>query len=127
MSSADTGSGATDQASLISAGRVNGTSVYGRSGERLGSVHDLIIDKVTGRVAYAIMSFGGFLGMGEHYHPLPWESLSYDTALGGYAVDVTREQLEGAPSHRHDETPWVDPAYERLITEYYTAGGTRGI
>ncbi|MEZ5739151.1 MAG: PRC-barrel domain-containing protein [Burkholderiaceae bacterium] len=82
--------------SLISANRVTGTNVYNRAGEKLGSVEDVIIDKVGGRSVYAMMSFGGFLGMGEDYHPLPWQTLQYDTDKGGYVVDLAKEQLEGA-------------------------------
>ena len=112
---------------LIASGKVEGTAVYNRAGERLGSVHNLMIDKVSGQVAYAVMSFGGFLGIGERYHPLPWKALDYDPKLGGYVVDVTREQLEGAPSHGRDEAPWGDPAYGRRVSDHYGVpyGGTR--
>src|SRR5690348_13077771 len=84
---------------MISSEKVDGTSVYNRNGDSLGTVHHLMIDKYTGQVAYAVMSFGGFLGMGESYHPLPWKSLTYDTRLGGYVVDMDRNRLEGAPSY----------------------------
>jgi hypothetical protein len=104
---------------LIASDKVEGTAVYNRAGERLGSVHNVMIDKYSGQVAYAVMSFGGFLGIGERYHPLPWRALTYDTGLGGYVVDVTREQLEGAPSHGRDEAPWGDPAYGRRVSDYY--------
>ena len=65
-----------------------------------------MIDKFSGQVAYAVMSFGGFLGIGERHHPLPWGALTYDTKLGGYVVDLGRERLEGAPSYGRDEAPW---------------------
>ena len=107
---------------LIASDKVEGTAVYNRAGERLGSVHNVMIDKYSGQVAYAVMSFGGFLGIGERYHPLPWRALTYDTGLGGYVVDVTREQLEGAPSHGRDEAPWGDPAYGRGVSGYYGYG-----
>ena len=112
---------------LIASDKVEGTAVYNRAGERLGSVHNVMIDKFSGKVAYAVMSFGGFLGIGERHHPLPWRALTYDTKLGGYVVDVTREQLEGAPSHGRDEAPWGDPAYGRGVSDYYGVpyGGTR--
>src|ERR671910_130233 len=96
---------------LIASDKVEGTAVYNRAGERLGSVHNVMIDKYSGQVAYAAMSFGGFLGIGERYHPLPWRALTYDTGLGGYVVDLGREQLEGAPTLGRDEAPWGDPAY----------------
>ena len=91
--------------SLISAGRVQGTNVYNTSGDPLGEINDVMIDKRSGRIAYAVMSFGGFLGMGERYHPLPWGSLKYDTAQGGYVVGVTKEQLEKAPTVGRNEAP----------------------
>ncbi|MDD7972792.1 PRC-barrel domain-containing protein [Roseinatronobacter alkalisoli] len=73
----------------------------------------------SGRVSYAVMSFGGFLGIGERYHPLPWDTLDYDTALGGYVVNIPREQLEGGPSFARDEDPWVDPEYDRRVHGHY--------
>ena len=112
---------------LIASDKVEGTAVYNRAGDRLGSVHTVMIDKFSGQVSYAVMSFGGFLGIGERYHPLPWGALTYDTRLGGYVVDLGREQLEGAPSHGRDEAPWGDPAYGRGVSDYYGVpyGGTR--
>ena len=79
--------------------RVEGTAVYNRQGERLGTVHNFMVDKSTGQVAYAVMSFGGFLGMGESYHPLPWRVLNYDTRQGGFVIDLDRSRLEEAPSY----------------------------
>ncbi len=110
---------------LISSDKVEGTAVYNRAGDRLGSVYTVMIDKVSGQVAYAVMSFGGFLGIAERYHPLPWKALTYDTGLGGYVVDVTREQLAAAPSYARDEAPWGDLAYGRGVSDHYglPAGG----
>jgi sporulation protein YlmC with PRC-barrel domain len=105
---------------LIAASQVNGTSVYNRSGEKLGSIYDVMLDKRTGETEYAIMSFGGFLGIGDTYHPLPWHVLTYDTAQGGYVVDIDRRRLEGAPSYRANEQAlWDDPAYGRRVSDYY--------
>jgi sporulation protein YlmC with PRC-barrel domain len=104
----------------IRASRVKGTDVYNPSGDHLGHIDDIILTKREGRAAYAIMSFGGFLGLGEQYHPLPWDSLNYDPSRGGYVVDVSREQLEGAPSYApQDEPDWNDPEYARRIRGYY--------
>ncbi len=69
---------------LIAASKVNGTAVYNGDGEHLGSVYDILLDKRSGHADYAILSFGGFLGIGDRYHPLPWSQLRYDTQLGGY-------------------------------------------
>ena len=105
---------------LIAASKVNGTSVYDRAGEKLGNVYDVMIDKRTGKTDYAIMNFGGFLGIGEQYHPLPWQSLTYDERYGGYVVDVDRSRLEGAPTYSMtDQDMWRDPAYGRRIDDYY--------
>ena len=106
--------------SLIAASKVNGTTVYNTVGEKLGSVYDVMIDKRSGNAAYAIMSFGGFLGIGDSYHPLPWRSLTYDDRQGGYVVNIDRSRLEGAPSYRSsDAVPWDDPAYGRRVDDYY--------
>ena len=86
---------ADETSSLISSDKVEGTSVYDRRGEKLGSIHSVMIDKISGKVAYAVMSFGGFLGIGDRYHPLPWHVLTYDTGQGGYVVDLDRSKLEG--------------------------------
>ena len=103
--------------SLISAGKVQGTNVYNTDGNSLGEVYDVMIDKVSGKVAYAIMSFGGFLGVGERYHPLPWNNLKYDTRQGGYVVGLTLQQLEGAPTFARTDTPaWGDRAMKRAFT-----------
>jgi len=106
---------------LISSEKVDGTAVYDRRGERLGTVHHLMIDKYTGQVSYAVMSFGGFLGMGESYHPLPWKVLTYDTRLGGYVVDhLDRNRLEGAPSYTSRDVPnWDDRSYTGRIDRYW--------
>ena len=105
---------------LISSEKVDGTAVYNRNGDRLGTVHHLMIDKFIGQVEYAVMSFGGFLGIGESYHPLPWHSLSYDTGMGGYVVDVDRSRLEQAPRYTASSQPdWSDRTYRARIDEYW--------
>ncbi|MBR0652095.1 PRC-barrel domain containing protein [Roseomonas terrae] len=104
---------------LISSDKVEGTSVYGADREKIGSIYTLMLDKRSGSVSYAVVSFGGFLGIGDDYYPLPWKSLSYDVDLGGYVTSVTRDQLEKAPRYRADETPWDRPDYGRGISEYY--------
>ena len=88
--------------SLISAGKVQGTDVYNTGGEKLGDIYDVMLDKRSGRIAYAIMSFGGILGIGKQYHPLPWQTLKYDTRQGGYVVGLTKEALEGGPAFGTD-------------------------
>src|SRR3954449_8705312 len=109
-------SAATDETDkLIASNKVEGTAVYNRKGERLGTVENFMVGRRSGQVAYAVLSFGGFLGVGESHHPLPWNALTYDTNQGGYVVDLDRDQLSTAPGHRADEDPFSDPAYERRI------------
>lgn len=88
-----------ETASLISSDKVEATAVYDARGNSLGSIHSVMIGKVDGRVAYAVLSFGGFLGIGTDYYPVPWKQLRYDTTLEGYVIGLTREQLQGAPSY----------------------------
>ena len=95
-----TASGHTD---AIRASRVIGTTVYNTAGEKLGSVDDLMIDKVSGQIRYAVLEFGGFLGMGTDRYPLPWNMLKYDTSKVGYVVPFTKEQLKAAPAYDIEE------------------------
>ncbi len=105
---------------LIAASKVSGTTVYDTAGEKLGSVYDIMLDKATGKTEYAILSFGGFLGFGDSYHPLPWNTLTYDEAKGGYVVNIDKSRLQGAPAYAANERGlWDDPAYGRQIDEYY--------
>jgi PRC-barrel domain len=114
---------AQETGNLIASDKVQGTNVYNAAGDNLGSIHDIIIDKPSGQVAYAIMSFGGFLGIGNQYHPLPWSVLKYDTGKGGYVVNLDKRQLEGAPAYNVDEEPnWGDRTYETKIDDYYGVG-----
>ncbi|HLH48659.1 MAG TPA: PRC-barrel domain-containing protein [Roseiarcus sp.] len=105
---------------LIAADKVQGTTVYNTAGENLGSIQDVMIDKKSGNVAYAIMSFGGFLGIGNKYHPLPWSMLKYDTSKGGYVVNLSRSVLEKAPNYAAGNPPaWGNREYETSIHDYY--------
>ena len=104
---------------LISSDKVDGTAVYNTKGEKIGHISHLMIGKLSGRVEYAVMSFGGFLGMGESYHPLPWEVLDYDTDKDGYVVDVSKEQLEKAPSYSEGQRPDYDRNYGENVYTYY--------
>jgi hypothetical protein len=93
---------------LIASDRVEGTKVYDPSGEHIGSIERILVEKRSGKVSYAVLSFGGFLGMGHDHYPLPWSKLNYDEDLGGYRVDVTKQQLEGAPKYdREDDDYWT--------------------
>src|SRR5829696_7233345 len=89
-----------------------------RARPRTGN-NNFMVGKRSGRVAYAVMSFGGWLGMGESYHPLPWDTLRYDTDLGGYVVSLDRDRLRGAPSHRADQDTSSDASYWRRVKDYW--------
>jgi sporulation protein YlmC with PRC-barrel domain len=104
---------------LIASNKVEGTAVYDREGNKLGSVYNFMVDKRSGQAEYAVLSFGGFLGIGDEYHPLPWDQLTYDTDQGGYVVNLTREQLEGGPRYRSGEEPAFDRAYGQEVYGYY--------
>jgi sporulation protein YlmC with PRC-barrel domain len=107
---------------LIESDRVEGTAVYDPRGNDIGSIKRLMIDKMTGKVAYAVMSFGGFLGLGEEEHAIPWEKLDYDPALGGFQMDITEEQLRSAPSfYRERDYDWSDRNRERELHDYWRA------
>jgi sporulation protein YlmC with PRC-barrel domain len=119
---AGAGGVATDETDrLISSTKVEGTKVYDRRGERLGTISSFMVDKYSGQVAYAVLSSGGFLGLGpKSCHPLPWRVLSYDTGQGGYVVDLDKDTLAGAPGYAVGESPdWSDPSYGKGIDTYY--------
>ncbi|MCE2563693.1 PRC-barrel domain-containing protein [Komagataeibacter sp. FNDCF1] len=112
--------GLGDKHDLISSDQVEGTAVYSPAGEKLGTVRYFMVDKITGEVAYVVMSFGGFMGMGNSYHPLPWKSLNYDRNRGGYVVALTHEQLEAAPAYTENTSPdWSNSTYGSQIDTYY--------
>ena len=104
---------------LIASNKVEGTAVYGRDGHRLGSIYNFMVDKISGRVEYAVMTYGGFLGMGTRYYPLPWRTLSYDTRAGGYRIELTERDLQSAPSFDRDSEPRFDRAYGERVHDYY--------
>jgi hypothetical protein len=108
-----------ETSSLISSARVEGTAVYDRDGERLGTIRHFMVGKEDGRVRFAVLSFGGLFGMGKSYHPLPWNALSYDTARGGYVVAIGRDQLETGPAYQDDSEPDYDEVYGKRISDYY--------
>lgn len=104
---------------LIASDKVEGTPVYNPDGERLGTVLNFMVDKRSGKVAYAVLSFGGFLGLGEDYYPLPWNMLDYDPGKNGYVIDISREALEGAPGFSSGREPVFDRTYGENIYGYY--------
>lgn len=104
---------------VISSEKVEGTTVYNGNGDKLGSIDDLMIDKRTGLVRYAVLEFGGFLGMGTDRYPLPWSMLKYDTNLDGYIVPVRKDQLEDAPRYESGTPPNYDDVYGQKVYDHY--------
>src|SRR5215218_7605852 len=105
---------------LIASDRVEGTAVLNRDGVKIGTIERVMIDKLSGQVAYAVMSFGGILGFGEKHHPVPWEVLNYSEEEGAYVVDLDQGELENAPSYGRGEEPdWSDRGYGERVRTYY--------
>jgi len=112
---------ARETGSLIASDKVEGTAVYGTDQNKIGELERVMIDKLSGKVAYAVVSFGGFLGIGEDYYPMPWSTLKYDPNLGGYRVGVTKSQLENAPKYS-ESTGWNwNRDNDRRVYDYYKA------
>ena len=108
-----------ETATLIGSDKVDGTAVYGADQQKIGSIQRVMIDKISGKVAYAVMSFGGFMGIGEDYYPVPWSQLTYDTSLGGYRTNITKEQLDRAPKYS-ESTGWNwSRENDRRVYDYY--------
>jgi hypothetical protein len=101
----------------ISSEDIHGTTVYGADGSNIGEIDHLIIDKLSGRVAYAVMSFGGFMGLGHSHYPIPWGALTYDKSLGGFRTNVTEQQLKDAPEFSDDS--WQDRDWEVRTHRHY--------
>ena len=109
-----------ETSALIGSDKVEGTNVYRSNGDKIGSIERIMIDKLSGKVAYAVMSFGGFLGIGHEHYPVPWSLLTYNTRLGGYEVNISEQQLKGAPKFsRNDDWDWSDRERNRRISDYY--------
>ena len=113
----------TDQkefGNLIGSDKVEGTAVYGPDESKIGSIERVMIDKLSGKVSYAVLGFGGFLGVGNDHYPLPWQSLKYDTNLGGYRTGITENQLRGAPKYASEtDWNWADAGRTRSLNDYY--------
>ncbi|MDE2403522.1 MAG: PRC-barrel domain-containing protein [Sphingomonadales bacterium] len=111
---------ATDETTrLIASDKVEGTAVYNRSGERLGTIRNFMVEKRSGRVEYAVLNFGGLFGMGGDNYPLPWDVLTYETDRGGYVVDLDKSVLESAPKYADSRQPAFDEGYGREVYGYY--------
>lgn len=113
--------GQRETGTLIGSDKVEGTAVYGADNKKIGTVERIMIDKTSGKVAYAVLSYGGFLGIGNDHYPTPWSTLTYDTSLGGYRTSITRDQLDNAPRYA-DESDWTwNRDADRRVYDYYQA------
>lgn len=116
--------GDKETAEYIYATKVKGTDVYDAANKKIGSIDDVALTKRSGEVAYAVLSFGGFLGIGEKYHMLPWHALDYDTAVGGYRVAIAGEDFLDAPSFTRSEL--AGSSWRQKNDRYYEANPARG-
>ena len=105
--------------SLIASDKVEGTDVRRPNGEAIGSIARVMIDKRSGKVAYAVMSFGGFLGIGEDYYPVPWEKLTYNPKLDAYELDIDDDRLSGAPKYADESAHAWSLAEGRRVNDFY--------
>jgi hypothetical protein len=104
---------------MISSEDVHDTAVYGATGDKIGEIDHLMIDKTSGQVAYAVMSFGGFLGLAHSHYPIPWSALKYDTSLDGFRTAITEQMLNDAPQFSDDS--WGDRNWEMQWHKHYSA------
>lgn len=104
---------------LISSSKVEGTAVYDAAGEKLGTIKNFMVEKSTGQVEYAVLGSSGLFGAQGRFYPVPWQELRYDTARGGYVVDLDKDRLEGAPSFEEGTEPRYDPDYDERIRGHY--------
>lgn len=109
----------TGHTTAIRASRAIGTPVYNTQGEKIGKVEDIVLDKKTNNIMFAVVGFGGFLGMGEKYHPVPWSALDYSKDEDGYVVPYTKEQLQAAPADAIEELTRNDGQATRDSTYKY--------
>lgn len=103
----------------IRASKVTGTTVYNSAGQSIGEVEDIVLDKSTNSIMFAVLGFGGFLGISEKYHPVPWSLLNYDADREGYVVPLTQEVLKRAPTYDIDELTQNDGDIRDRAYSYY--------
>jgi sporulation protein YlmC with PRC-barrel domain len=104
---------------VISSDKVEGASVYNADGDKLGSIDDLMIDKWSGQVRYAVLEFGGFLGIGTDRYPIPWNILKYSKEYDGYVVPLPKSTLENAPKYSASQTPSYDTEFGSRVDGFY--------
>lgn len=111
---------ARETSTLIGSDKVAGTAVYGADDREIGTIERVMIEKTSGRVSYAVLGFGGFLGIGNDHYPLPWNALKYDTRVGGYRTGLTVDQLNRAPRYASESGwDWEEPGSTKAVDDYY--------
>lgn len=110
---------ATGHTKAILGSKVKGTSVYNSAGDKIGHVEDVVLDKTSNNIMYAVLGFGGFLGMGEKYHPIPWSLLDYSKDMGGYVVPMSKDVLQRAPAYDLDDLTSSDGDIRSKSFTYY--------
>jgi hypothetical protein len=117
-----TATDARETYSLIGSDKVEGTAVYGADSKKIGKVERIMLDKISGKTAYAVITFGGFMGIGEDYYPIPWATMKYDIELEGYRVNLTADKLKGAPKYSKQQSwDWTNRKNDQLVYDYYGA------
>jgi hypothetical protein len=104
---------------LIASNKVEGTAVYSPDGGKLGTIYNFMVDKRSGQVEYAVLQFGGLLGIGSDYFPIPWPALDYDEDRTGYVIDIDKEFLEDAPRYSPNEEPKYTRTYGDEVNSVY--------
>lgn len=115
----DTPASTAGDGRLLSLGEVAGQQIFDRSGAKLGAIKDAYVDKITGRIEFVIGATGGFLGVGEKFHPLPWSSLTYNHAPEGYVAAFTKEQLRDAPAYDRDQLSGQHYGWSDQVRRYF--------
>ena len=110
---------ATGHTSAILASRVKGTSVYNTTGDKIGTVEDIVLDKQSNQIMFAALGFGGVLGMGEKYYPVPWSLLDYSEDKGGYVVPLNKDTLDKAPAYELKDLTKHDGSLGDIRTQTY--------
>ena len=126
MATLQEGYGAKESGQIIAADKVEGTAVYNTAGDKVGTIRNVMIDKISGKVVFATLASGGVLGIGAKYHALPWNVLTYNTDLGGYQLDVDREKLQSGPADTEEELTrkLQDRDWGRQVYDYYGSSWT---
>jgi sporulation protein YlmC with PRC-barrel domain len=114
---------------LLSTSTLKGTSVENPEGENLGKIEELMVDLINGRIAYAVLSFGGILGIGDKRFAIPWDALYVDTKKEVIVLDIEKQTLENAPALENapsfDKDDWPDTSNDAWLVDVYNYYGYR--